>query len=270
MAENGLIYIATSRASGKSYIGQTVMSFKGRIRAHVLQVKRGSKNSFLFGRAIAKHGIDDFVFTTIDGVPRGLLNEWEAFFIRELGTFAPAGYNLTTGGGQQSTVSEETRRKISSHRGRVPWNKGLPPEKQPMYGRSGPLAPHFGVPASKATIEACRETGKKNKGSFNGRGPWNKGKKGLQVAWNKGKPMSEQARRKLSETRKGRFSGENHPMFGKHHSEETRRKIAEAHKGVGLWHGRVHPMLGQHHSEESKRKIADSLAKRRGLSPSKT
>jgi len=31
--------------------------------------------------------------------------------------------------------------------------------------------------------------------------------------------------------RKGKFSGKNHFMYGKHLSEETRRKISEAMKG---------------------------------------
>lgn len=40
--------------------------------------------------------------------------------------------------------------------------------------------------------------------------PWNKGKEGLQA-------------------------GENHPLWGKHHSEETRRKISESNKGKRSW-----------------------------------
>lgn len=40
-----------------------------------------------------------------------------------------------------------------------------------------------------------------------GKPAWNKGKHGLQTAWNKGKKLSEEAKRKLSESHKGKSSG---------------------------------------------------------------
>ena len=42
----------------------------------------------------------------------------------------------------------------------------------------------------------------------------------------KGKKMPEEARKKMSDAKKGKAG----PMKGKHHSEETRRKISEASK----------------------------------------
>lgn len=48
-------------------------------------------------------------------------------------------------------------------------------------------------------------------------------------------------------------SGEEHPMFGKHHSEEHRRKIGEALKGEKS------PMYGKHLSDETRRKMSESL-----------
>ena len=46
-----------------------------------------------------------------------------------------------------------------------------------------------------------------------------------------GKHHSAEARKKMSESRKG----ENNPLFGKHHSEETCKKISEANKGKNHW-----------------------------------
>ena len=88
-------------------------------------------------------------------------------------------------------------------------------------------------------------------------------------------------KRKISETLKGKFvgennpnygknlSGENHPMFGKKHSEESRRKISESLKGkyAGENHhfygknlsGENNPMFGKKHSEESRRKMSENL-----------
>ena len=59
----------------------------------------------------------------------------------------------------------------------------------------------------------------------------------------KGRHLSEEARKKLSEAKKGRHlseehrrkiseskKGEKNPMYGKHRSDETRRKMSESHK----------------------------------------
>ena len=74
-----------------------------------------------------------------------------------------------------------------------------------------------------------------------------------------GKKFSKEHRRKLSEAHKGMtvaeevkrkisesLKGENSYMYGKHHSEETRKKLSESHKGKTL-------------SEETKRKIGEAV-----------
>lgn len=58
---------------------------------------------------------------------------------------------------------------------------------------------------------------------------------------------SEEAKRKISEARKGKQS----PMKGKHHSEEARHKVAIANKGKKS-------RLGKKLSEESKKKISEA------------
>ena len=67
----------------------------------------------------------------------------------------------------------------------------------------------------------------------------------------KGMHHSEEAKRKMSEGTKGKYDGEDNPMYGKHHSEEARRKMSKAHKDKPTW------IKGKHHSEETKRKIAE-------------
>ena len=50
-------------------------------------------------------------------------------------------------------------------------------------------------------------------------------------------------------------SGENNPMWGRHHSEETKAKISKANKGnIGL-PGKKNPMYGKRYTEEEKRII---------------
>lgn len=48
------------------------------------------------------------------------------------------------------------------------------------------------------------------------------------------------------------MTGENNPMYGKHHTEETKRKISEAQKGEKSYN------YGKHFSDEHKRKIGAS------------
>ena len=106
-------------------------------------------------------------------------------------------------------------------------------------------------------------------------------------AANKGKIVEQKTRIKQSQSQKERFkdieerkkykemfSGENAPMYGKHHSEETKKKISESKKGnrnpnygkcyseeerkrlSELLSGKNHPNYGKHPSEETRSKIS--------------
>lgn len=69
---------------------------------------------------------------------------------------------------------------------------------------------------------------------------------------------SEHSKHKMSEAKKGKYNGENNPMYGKHFTEEHRRKLSEGHKGRPTWN------KGKHHTEETKRKIGEA---RKGIKP---
>ena len=64
-----------------------------------------------------------------------------------------------------------------------------------------------------------------------------------------GKHLSEETRKKLSESKKG----EKCYIFGKHLSEETRKKLRESKKGEN------HPMFGKHLSEETRTKLSEAI-----------
>lgn len=60
---------------------------------------------------------------------------------------------------------------------------------------------------------------------------------------------------KISKARKGKYSGENAPMFGKHLSEETRRKLSISNRKPHLSaRGRTPWNKGLHQTEETKAK----------------
>ena len=94
--------------------------------------------------------------------------------------------------------SEESRKKMSeSHKGKQAG------EKNPNYGK-------------KMSEEQKKKISEAKKGK---------------PTWNKGKQLSEETKKKISDAGKGKRTGENNPMYGKHHSEESKKKNSEAHKG---------------------------------------
>ena len=67
-----------------------------------------------------KYGVDAFSFQILEECKREELNEKEIYWIAELGTLSPGGYNLTSGGGQGTSYSDETKAKMSKiHKGKT-------------------------------------------------------------------------------------------------------------------------------------------------------
>ena len=84
--------------------------------------------------------------------------------------------------------------------------------------------------------------------------------------------MNEITKKKLSESKKGKYKGENNPFYGKTHNDETRKilretRLANSHiyetdeyksKLSEANSGEKNPMYGKTHSEETKRKISEA------------
>jgi len=73
---------------------------------------------------------------------------------------------------------------------------------------------------------------------------------GKRVQWNKGKTLTEEHKKKCSESNKGIFN----PFKGRQHTEETKKRISEANKGKSP------PNKGQKMSAEQRKKL--SIAKK--------
>lgn len=70
-----------------------------------------------------------------------------------------------------------------------------------------------------------------------------------------GNPMrNKETRNKMSETMKGKYTGENNPMYGVHHSDESKKKMSEARKGK--YTGENNSFYGKTHSEETRRRLS--------------
>jgi group I intron endonuclease len=66
------------------------------------------------------------------------------------------------------------------------------------------------------------------------------------------RPMSYEHKRKISDAKRGKYTGENSSFYGKRHSDETKRKMSR------MKQGRQSPMKGKLLSDESKRKISEA------------
>ncbi len=102
------IYVITHKDTGKQYCGQSIDCFE-RFKQHTTP----KKNSTGIKGAIMKYGVDAFSFQILEECKRELLNEREIYWIAELGTLSPGGYNLNSGGGAPTTRSEETKQRHS-------------------------------------------------------------------------------------------------------------------------------------------------------------
>ena len=104
------IYSIRHKVTGKTYIGKTIQRAHVRWSDHVTTSKTAQTH---LARAIHKYGEKAFEFTVIDLAECELsLAHKENFYILQMNTFTPKGYNLTTGG-EGGKLSEETKDKLS-------------------------------------------------------------------------------------------------------------------------------------------------------------
>jgi len=230
-----IIYKATNKINGKSYIGQTIYDLNKRRSVHLSKAKKGSK--LYFHNALRKYGVKNFDWQILEQCDSDSdkLNEMECHYIKQCNTYE-AGYNMTPGGEinkfrgkkhseeKRKEISEKTKKAMSdpvirekiskAKKGKAPWNKG--------------------IPMTEETKKKCVESKK-------GQIPWNKGKTNIYSEETKqkmgdvhlGKKHSKTTKQKMSESHKGKIFSEEHKQniskskLGSKHSEETKRKISE-------------------------------------------
>jgi len=90
-----IVYRILNKINGKAYVGQTVQSLPDRLRHHFSD----SSGCRALKSAIRKYGFENFeVQELAKAETLEQLNALEIEFIEKLGTIAPGGYNLKTGG----------------------------------------------------------------------------------------------------------------------------------------------------------------------------
>ena len=186
-----IIYKATNKINGKSYIGQTIHSVDNRRKRHYYEAKT---SNYKFHNALNKYKDSDFEWDIVcECSSYDELNDREQYYINHYNTLDDKnGYNMKPGG-LNAGHSEETRKKLS---------KMFSGEGGPFYGK-------------KHTDESKQKMSEM-------------AKERLSVPENNpmyGKHHSEETRKRWSEVRKGRFTGEKNSFYGKKHSEESLEKM---------------------------------------------
>lgn len=143
----------TNRFNNKKYIGITCQKPNQRWRNG-----KGYKNGY-FANAINKYGWDSFIHEILyDSIDEETAKHIEIELISKYNTMDNNfGYNLVEGGNVTTgyTHTESARLKMSKAK------KGIfAGNKNPMYGKSGKLAPAYGVKRSK---EFCNKVSENNR-----------------------------------------------------------------------------------------------------------
>lgn len=189
------LYRITDKLNNKVYIGQSNKENE-RWRQHKYYARQEKPIQYI-SRAIKKYGVENFIYEVIACChTQEDADELETQLIKQYDSQnSKLGYNIAPGGDLI-----------------IPWNKGLPKEQQPMYGKKqsdyqkkitsevhgGKRAPHseewkIKVSASLIGHTILEETKQKI----------SKAKTG--------KITSDETKRKQSLVRVGRFGGEKHP-----------------------------------------------------------
>jgi len=97
----GVIYLITNAITGKKYVGQSINCIEERWEGHLEEASRKvKKQRGSLHEAIRQYGKDAFEITKIDSgtAHDGELTEKEKYWIRELNTLQPNGYNILSSG----------------------------------------------------------------------------------------------------------------------------------------------------------------------------
>jgi len=157
----GIIYKATNRENGKSYIGQTIKSLNIRKNGHIRNSTVYNLNNH-FHNALRKYKPENFIWSVLESCSREELDKREIYWIHKYNT-CYKGYNSTTGGDINPMFFPEIKKKLQG-------------ENHPMYGKhhtdkskknmsintQGENHPMYGKHLSKKTKDKIRTSRCKN------------------------------------------------------------------------------------------------------------
>lgn len=244
----GEVYLVTCLTTNKQYVGITARGYLNRWRKHVLTAKK--KTTGLHGD-IAKYGESNFKIEVIESklyANRDRMAKWlfnrERYWINYYHTYEN-GYNLTIGGdGVTGAHKSKVIKKLLAEMMKDLYDRH-PEEKikrlkraheklnDPEYKKvnSERVRAYFAKPENRAKVSQLTKEGmNKLPEIVKERIRKTQFKKG-NIPWCKGKQLSEDIRKKISESEKGRIAwNKGIPM-----TEEQKRKISESKRGKPTW-----------------------------------
>lgn len=188
----GYIYKITNQTNNKQYVGQTTkIRPTDRFSQHKYLATHPEKETSLsyLHQAMYKDGVENFSFEIIEEVNNDKLNDREKYWIQQLNTYVPNGYNLTIGGdgtpGHARIQSEDEKKHKS--------------EAMKQY--------FIDHPEKKEEIRARTAMLWQNQ---------------------EYRDKVTNSNKEFYKNHPDKFKGENNPFYGKHHTEESLQKIREA------------------------------------------
>ena len=181
---SGIIYLTENRLNGKIYIG---IHTRG-------DAKYLGSGVFLI-RAIEKYGKENFFRITIDefdSIDVGLAKE--KYWIKELNSKHPNGYNLVDGGRGSFNPCEETREKIRN--GRLGKPSGMLGKRQSKESRLKMSLAREGKPSNRLGATQTDEAKEKVRKAMTGRHPSEETRERLRLS-HTGIPKSKETIEKL-------------------------------------------------------------------------
>lgn len=156
-----IVYLITHTATGRGYVGQTMLGAEERFAVHQIAARsKAKRRTSAIARAIKRFGPQAFTIRVLERcADLDGLNAAERKWIERLGVAAPAGFNIRAGGNSGGRLSDATKQKLSrSKRGRKQTPEEIERRIAPLRGR--PRSP-----------ETCAAISKALKGRANNWGP---------------------------------------------------------------------------------------------------
>lgn len=200
------IYSIRNKINNKMYIGQT-SDYHKRVSHHLSSLRRNKSHNRHLQAAFLLYGEDSFEFSIVEKCNVDMLDEREMFWIEHYDSYNN-GYNLDIGGGgirgykytdeQKAKISKALKGRVFSDETRRRMSEGhadFSGEKSPMFGVK--WADRFS-PERQAEIKAKMSLAQSGENNAN-----------------YGKKMSDEQKKKLSDSHKRRFVLYGNPLKGR-------------------------------------------------------